>query len=120
VAVNGDPFDRVLPGGRGRGRNCDREDENSPRSAMDRARVLVAALERHRGSVIETVRIERRMADELGLDLRPGTWVDVGDGERWALSAIYYDEEFIGFSLMADQTWLLLRPDRPQAAGRYP
>lgn len=118
--MSGDPFDRVLPGRRGRGRGHDREDEDAPRSPIDRARMLVAALEGHRGSVIEAARVERRMADELGLELRPGNWIAVGDGERWALSAVYCDDEFIGFSLMDNQTWLLLRHDRPEAAGRHP
>lgn len=110
MAVSSDAFDGVLP----RGRGSRRDERDTPRSPLERARRLVASVADHRGSLLRRVGLERRLADELGLELRPGYWTDADGEECWALCAVYCDGECVGFSdLSGEGACGLLRFDEP-------
>lgn len=107
MAVSADRFDHVL----GRRRGSDRADDGAARSPVDRARRLMSALAAGQGSLLERIVAEQRSAHQLGLELRPGFWSPVDGDERWALYAIYFDDEFVGFSDFTDSGGRLLRFD---------
>jgi hypothetical protein len=110
MAMREDPFDSVL--GRGRGSHDVARDRQP--SGLDLARALVQRLDGQRGSVADAAQLELDLGRELGLELCPGRWTLCGEGVEWALTAIYYGGEFVGFwgtdagacrLLRFDDTW---------------
>jgi hypothetical protein len=108
VAVSRDPFDRVLGRRRGSGRKVT-DDVSLP--PVERARRLMKRLAGSERPLVQRILIEQQQAADLGLELRHGFWTDTDGEERWALSAIYFQDEFIGFSDVSEGEWRLLRVD---------
>jgi hypothetical protein len=63
--------------------------------------------------LVEAILREHRVAEELGLTLRPGYWTDTDGEHTWALTAVYSGDELVGFSGVSDANWVLLRCDEP-------
>jgi hypothetical protein len=108
--VTGDAFDGVFPPGRG---TNGRHDSLELRLPRELARRLVAALGTGHGSrsLLQRICQERRWAAELGLELQPGYWRCCDGNDQWGLTAIYFDDEFVGFSELTDADCRLLRFD---------
>jgi hypothetical protein len=90
--MSSDPFDGVLGRRRGSTRNVTDEVSLSP---VELARRLVRTLARSERPLVQRILLEQQLAADLGLELRHGFWTETDGDERWALSAIYFDDEFL-------------------------
>ena len=111
--MNGERFDAVFGPARGGRQGA----ADAPRSSVELARELVDAVESAAGSIVDVALLERRLAGELGLELRPGNWVDGESGLGWVLTAVYHHDRLVGLWGVYDGACHLLRLDRPPTSA---